>query len=229
MADTQKGPRAPRSTQTSAGRANAEPASVELLRAKRALTSARARGEDGALTHTLAAYPRHTTALIAFDAALLATSSYENEALTAETTHIAERALARALAAVFPAAPVAQAALSLKALRQARRIPMPEAARQLGLGVDVLSYLEAGRIAASTVPERLVRALGNLLGTAAEQIGAALQGQAALTPALQRSRGGARKTPPAAPATTPLAFADAVRTSPGMTPEQKATWLAEER
>jgi transcriptional regulator with XRE-family HTH domain len=156
--------------------------------------------------------------LIEFNAALVATS-FADDAAIAETAPIAERALGRALAAVFPAP-----APSLKALRQASHISMREIASRLSLSVDIVSLLEQGRIAASSVPERLVRALGEALGTASEQISAALQGQPALAPALQRNRtAGQRKdaTPP-----PPLTFAEAVRLSPGMTQLQKDAWLA---
>jgi transcriptional regulator with XRE-family HTH domain len=198
----------------------------KLLRAKRELALAYARGERSALARVLASYPRHRAALIEFDAALVATS-FMDEAVVAETAPLAERALDRALTAVFPpaASPVAARALSLKALRQARQVSMKDLAERLGLGVDVLSLLESGRIAAASIPARLVRALSEALGTATEQLTAAIQAQPALTPALQRSRAGARKEPVAL---SSLTFDEAVRLSPGMTTAQKASWLSGE-
>ena len=201
------------------------PAGADLPRAKRELAVARARGEQSALARVLASYPRHRAELIEFDAGLVATS-FADESVVGETASLAERAFARAMVAVFPVAPapaaVATPALSLKALRQSRRIAMRDLATRLNLGVDVLSQLEAGRIAAASIPARLVRALGEALGTAAEQITATLQAQPALAPALQRSRSGARKDA----VTGPLSFDEAVRLSPEMSDEQKAAWLA---
>lgn len=204
----------------------------ELRRAKYALVAARASGEAHALARVLASYPRHVAALVEFDAALLASASYDAEQPTPATEAVAGRAYARALAAVFPEVPAAVAAAqvvpaapaSLRALRAARQLTMKGAADHLGLGVDVVSALEAGHIAASSVPRRLLHALADLLGTAADQVAAALQGQPALAPALQRSKSGARKEAPTSPS---LEFAEAVRLSPGMTEEQKAAWLGE--
>jgi transcriptional regulator with XRE-family HTH domain len=205
---------------------------VELPRAKRELALARARGEMGALGRLLAAYPQYRADLIEFDAAVVATS-FADDSVVAETAPLAEHALSRALAAVFPAvtvaAPVAMSSaapvVSLKALRQARHISLKEMAQRLNLGADVVSLLEAGAIAASTIPERLVRALGEVLDTAAEQIATTLRNQPAFAPALQRSRSGERK---AGPARAPLAFDEAVRASSGMSPDQKERWLAGE-
>ena len=105
----------------------------------------------------LAQHPAHAEELTAFYSALLATQGYEDAPSTPEIGAIAERASARAFASVFgaaavQAAPVAVVATTsatavqptLKALRQAQRKSMREVARGLGLGVDVLSALEAG-------------------------------------------------------------------------------------
>ncbi|HEX6122659.1 MAG TPA: hypothetical protein VFY89_05840, partial [Ktedonobacterales bacterium] len=105
---------------------------------KRELASAKARGERGALTRLATAHPEARADLIEFNAALIATS-YRDETAIAETAPIAERALGRALAAVFPAP-----APALKALRQARRISMREIANRLSLSVDIISLLEQG-------------------------------------------------------------------------------------
>jgi transcriptional regulator with XRE-family HTH domain len=206
----------------------------ELTRLKMELVAARERGEKRALLRLLASHPQYAAELMQFSAALLATSIDDPAAITPESEQIAARARSRAFAAVFGAPVVAPAAatavaparaVSLKALRQARGLSMPEAARKLGLGLDVLSSLESGRIAARSIPDRLVRTLGELLDAATEQMQALLQGQAALRPAFQRSRTGATRQ---GQAQQEMDFAEAVRLSVEMTPEQKAQWLEEE-
>jgi transcriptional regulator with XRE-family HTH domain len=213
----------------------------ELVRAKLELAAARERGEAGALQTVLAHYPRHTAALIEFSAALAATSAYASETPTRETQRVAALARAGAFEVVFggvgapAAAPAvragaqvvgpAQAVASLKALRQTRKVTLRSAAERLGLGVDVLSALEAGRIRVLSVPDRLLRALSDLLDATAEQIGALLEPQAAVTPALRRARTGETKASEDAVSPTQLDFAEAVRLSPEMTGEQKASWL----
>jgi transcriptional regulator with XRE-family HTH domain len=202
----------------------------ELTRLKMELVAARERGESGALSSILVAHPGHVAALTEFAAALAATSGYERAIPSAETAAVAERALARAMSVVFPAAVTAassapegasaRALASLKGLRRARGLSLSAAARGLGLGPDVLADLEAGLIQAASVPERLARALGELLETTAEQVRAALESQPMLRPALQRDRSQTGEVPV-------RDFAEAVRLSPSMTPEQKAQWLAE--
>lgn len=205
----------------------------ELTRLKLDLVAARERGERrGALAAALATHPQYVAELTQFAAGLAATSGYEQVTPTAATQAIAERAHARALAALFPAPlPVATPAggfgarvvASLKALRRARGLSLAAAARRLGLGLDVVQNLEAGLIRASSVPERLTVALGALLETTTEQVRAALDAQLVLRPALQRDRSASG---PAADADLPtLDFADAVRLSPSMSAEQKVEWL----
>ena len=123
----------------------------------------------------------------------------------------------QAFAAVFGTATPAKAPAfaSLKALRQARKISMPALAARLGLGVDVVSALEAGRIRAASAPERLLRSLGEMLDTTADQIMALLGAQPAISPALRRARGDVADA-------EPLDFAEAVRLSPEMSDEDKA-------
>ena len=65
-----------------------------------------------------------------------------------------ERAFASVFGVAAPAVAKAPAFASLKALRQAHKISMPALAAKLGLGVDVVSALEAGRIRAASAPER---------------------------------------------------------------------------
>jgi transcriptional regulator with XRE-family HTH domain len=199
------------------------------MRAKMELVAAREHGEQETLVGLLQRYPAHALALTEFSAALVATSSYEQEGLTPATERIAAQARARALAAVFPAAAAqpakaATAIASLKALRQVRGLTAKAVAQRLGLGVDVLSGLEAGVIRVASVPERLVRSLGEALDATLDQVRLALQTQAAVAPALLRSTQGATVQ-----GTQPheLDFAEAVRLSPGMTEEQKARWLAD--
>jgi transcriptional regulator with XRE-family HTH domain len=199
------------------------------MQAKMELVAAREHGEQEILVHLLQRYPAHALALTEFSAALVATASYEREEPTPATERIAAQARARALAAVFPVAAqptrAATAIASLKALRQARGLTAKAVAQRLGLGVDVLSGLEAGVIRVASVPERLARSLGEALDATLDQVLLALQTQAAVAPALLRSTQGAtvRGAQP-----HELDFAEAVRLSPGMTAEQKALWLADE-
>jgi len=200
----------------------------ELLRAKVEMVAARERGESGALGRLLVAHPAHVAELTEFSASLIATTSYEAETPTPEVDALAARARVRAFAAVFPApaisAPAAVAAASLQALRKARNLSPRALANRLGLGVDVLSSLERGLIRAASVPERLVRALGEALGTSGEQVQSVLQAQAMSLPALLRSTEGGSKNAEALPE---LDFAQAVRLSPNMTEDQKTDWLSE--
>lgn len=205
-----------------------------LMQAKMELAAASEHGQKGALAAVLAQHPAHANELTTFYGALLATHGYEDAPLTPEIGAIAERASVRAFASVFgaaavQAAPVAAVAAAvqaptLKALRQAQRKSMREVARGLGLGVDVLSALEAGRIRASTVPERLLQRLSALLDTAAEQLRVMLAGPAQ-APALLRSRQGERKD---GDAREEMPFDDAVRLSAEMSAEEKSAWLAAE-
>jgi len=190
----------------------------ELMRAKLDLVAARERGND-ALRATLTQHPALAAELIDFSAALTATSAFADVELSPETDVIAMQARDRAFAAVF-GTPVASApaVASLKALRQARKLSMPAIAARLGLGVDVVSALEAGRIRARSVPERLLRSLGELLDTTAEQIGTLLGTQGALSPAMRRARGNVTNV-------EPLEFTEAVRLSPEMSDDAKAAWL----
>jgi len=199
-----------------------------MMRAKMALVAAGERGEPGALGTILAEYPIQVGELTEFRAALLATSSYEHEAPTPDVDAIADRAMARAFELVFPvrvavpSVPVAVAAASLQALRKARNLAPRALANKLGLGVDVLTNLERGFIKAATVPERLVRALGDALDTSAEQIHAILRAQAMSLPAMLRSTEGQSLDVEPHPE---LDFERAVAISPNMTAEQKAAWL----
>lgn len=210
-----------------------------LMQAKMELAAASEDGRKGALAAVLAQYPAHAEELTAFYAALLATRGYEDVALTPAIEAIASQAAARAFASVFGAsaaaaseqtAPVAIAqraaapAPTLKALRQAQRKSMREVARGLGLGVDVLSALEAGRIRASTVPQTLLQRLSALLDTATEQLQSMLAGPAQ-APALLRSRQGERKD---GDAREEMSFDDAVRLSAEMSAAEKSAWLAAE-
>jgi DNA-binding transcriptional regulator YiaG len=193
----------------------------ELTRAKLEMVAARARGED-VLRPLLAQHPALAGELIDFSAALAATSAYSDVELTPETETSAVQARDRAFAVVFgaptPAVTKAPAFVSLKALRQARKVSMPTLAARLGLGVDVVSALEAGRIRAASAPERLLRLLGEMLDTTADQIQGLLGAQPAVSPALRRARGDVA-------AVEPLDFAEAVRLSPEMSEGAKSDWL----
>jgi transcriptional regulator with XRE-family HTH domain len=217
------------------GRRQAHPRTIdarELTRLKRELVAARAVGEEGALARLLHAWPAYVAELTEFAAALAATASYEREEPTAATMALAERARARALAAVFPAvaaAPVpaamtapatvaagARMGATLAALRRARGLSLIAVARGLGLGVDVLQGIETGLIRAASIPESFARALGEALDVTAEQVRMTLATQPAVQPALRRQR--------ATGETPVLDFAEAVRLSPTMSAEQKARW-----
>jgi DNA-binding transcriptional regulator YiaG len=193
----------------------------ELTHAKLEMVAARERGED-ILRPLLAQHPALVGDLIDFSAALAATSAYADVVLTPETEAVATQARDRAFAAVFGAAASAVATAptfaSLKALRQSRKVSMPALAARLGLGVDIVSALEGGRVRAASAPDRLLRALGDLLDTTADQIAALLGAQPALSPALRRARGNVSDA-------EPLDFAEAVRLSPEMSEEAKADWL----
>ncbi len=200
-----------------------------MMRAKMALVAAGERGEPGALGTILAEYPTQVSELTEFRAALLATSSYEHETPTPEVDAIADRAMARAFDVIFPvrvavqSVPVAVAAASLQALRKARNLTPRALANKLGLGIDIITSLERGFIKAATVPERLVRALGDALDTSAEQVHTILRAQAMTVPALQRNPTGGQRID--AEAHPELDFERAVAISPNMTAEQKAAWL----
>lgn len=199
-----------------------------LMRAKLEFVAARERGEAGVLTRMLASYPQHAFELAEFDAGLTATTSYENEPLTPAVEGIALRARERVFALLFPETAATKPATlsqrvfsSLKELRQARHIGPVAAAKQVGLGVDVLTNIEHGKVRVATIPERLLQRLGEVLNTTAEQVRLTLQHQASIVPALARDpSSGAGEEPE-------LDFAQAVRLSPNMTAEEKAGWLAE--
>ena len=202
-----------------------------LMRAKMELVAQREQGAPDALLRVLEGFPTQADELVQFSAALTATEVAADVAPTPAMRVLAERGAARALAAAFARVPAAAtaattgaqvAALSLKALRQAHGVSMSAVARRLGLGVDVVSALEAGRISLATLPERLARGLSETLGVALDQVVAALQ-MPGLDPALRRGgRGVTGKEPPAQPT---LDFAEAVRLSPEMSDAEKAAWL----
>lgn len=186
----------------------------ELKRAKLELVAMREQGDPRALSTLLAHYPQHAAALIEFSAALTATSAYADVAPTPETERIAAAARVAAFDAVFGAAP---AFASLKALRNARQLSLKAVAERLGLGVDVLSALESGRVRARSVPARFLSSLGAILDATADQVGAILGAQVAPVPAYRRATGDGYEGQ--------LDFADAVRLSHSMSSEQKAEWL----
>ena len=217
---------------STATRAASEPNG--LLRAKMELVAAREQGQTDALRAALTRYPTYSDELTTFATALVATESDPwgdtLETVLADTQAVAATARSRAFAAVFAVAPVAVAApaqvvatapvASLKALWQKRGLTMQGVAQRLGLGLDVLSDLEAGRIRVASAPARLLAAFGELLDATVEQISGAMGVQ---RPAVNlRSKQGATigdQTP------TEIDFADAIRQSEEMTAEQKASWL----
>lgn len=201
-----------------------------LSEAKMALIRAHERGDNDALTQALRAHPAYADALTAFDLGLRAAEGYADDLDAPDVLEIAQAARAQAFAAVFGAPTSAAAAilptqatpaaLSLRALRQARGHTSAALAGMLGLGIDVLSALEGGRIRVASMPRQLYTALSEALDVTAGQISAALTLNTA--PALRRGQRGASST-----ASGQLDFADAIMVSQSMTPEQRARWLAE--
>ncbi len=204
-----------------------------LMVAKMALVAAHERGEPAPLALALRTHPAHADALTEFDLALMATNGPEADASAPDVVAIADTARARAFAAVFGSAtqvaPVAQPvtqALSLKDLRQARGQKLSSLAERLGLGVDVLSALESGRIKVASVPRRLRESLAELLSATADQIGAALMMDVA--PALRRGQSSGPATAGKQNAATQqLDFRDAVMLSKSMSEDQRVQWLSE--
>jgi transcriptional regulator with XRE-family HTH domain len=201
-----------------------------LMRMKMELVAARdaggTQGGQGALRRLATAHPALAPELTQFAAALIATSSYEQVTPTAATQALAERARARAFAAVFdtPVTAVAEVAervvATVRALRRARGLSLALLARQISVGVDVLSALEAGLIRGASIPERFVRSLSEALHASVVSVRAALDAPAVVRPALQRSRATSDEL-------VVRDFAEAIRLSPAMSAEQKAQWLAD--
>jgi transcriptional regulator with XRE-family HTH domain len=211
--------------------ARGETSRNELMQAKMELVAARERNERGALGGILRTYPAYVPELAEFNAALIATNGYEREVLTPQTQSIAARALARAMVTVFPiqAALPAPGAIrgvvaTLRELRKSRGFSQPALAERLGLGVDVLSSLEAGVVKVSSIPDRLIRALGEVLSSSFDQMTDLLQMQGTREPAWKRSTEGSGKGDREQ---LEKDFLELVRTSPMMSSEQKAFWLAD--
>ena len=205
----------------------------ELMQAKMALVAARERREPEAFAAILGIYPSYVPELTEFDAALFATEGYLLESPTAQTEKIAARALARAMVTVFPAqtplpAPgaIRGVVATLRELRRSRGFSLPSLAEKLGLGVDVMSSLEGGMVKVASIPDRLMRALGDALSTSLDQITELLEMQVGTEPALKRSRGGSGRGE-----TERLEkdFLDLVRASPNMSEDQKALWLDDDK
>jgi transcriptional regulator with XRE-family HTH domain len=204
------------------------PDAIALMRLKMELAAARdergAQSGHDALRRLVTAHPTLAPELTQFAAALVATSSYEQVAPTAATQALAERARARAFAAVFDAPATAavevaeRVAATVRALRRARGLSLSLVARQISVGVDVLSALEAGLIRGASIPERFVRALSEALHASVGSVRAALETPSVVRPALQRSRASSDEL-------VVRDFAEAIQLSPSMSAEQKAEWL----
>lgn len=200
----------------------------ELIRAKFELVAAHERGERDVLPRLLASHAPHASELADFHAGLLATTGYEREPIVPAIEGIALRARERAFAAVFPSPPgvglatVGQkVAETLAAWRRSRGLGQVALAKRLGLGADVVAKLEHGKIRVASIPERLLHALGEALGSTADQVRLTLEHQAALAPALMRNRGESQD----GEEEPTLDFAEAVRFSPNMTGDEKRSWL----
>lgn len=219
--------------QTPRGGDGAHTNDTALMVAKMALVAAHERGEPAPLAMALRAHPTHADALTEFDLALIATDGPEADASSPDVMAIADTARARAFAVVFgsatqaaPVAPPVAQALSLKALRMARGQRLSSLAERLGLGVDVLSALESGRIRVASVPRRLRESLAEVLTATADQISAALMMDVA--PALRRGQSSGPATAgKQSAASQQLDFRDAVLLSKSMSEEQRVQWLSE--
>ena len=200
----------------------------ELMQAKMALVAAREQNEAEAFTSIVGAYPSYLPELSEFNAALIATSSYDLEIPTPQTESIAVRALSRAMMTIFPvqttlpaSSTIRGAVATLRELRRSRGLSLPVLADRLGLGLDVVSSLEAGMVKVASIPDRLIRALGDALSTSLDQITEVLDKQITAEPAWQRQKGSGKGDREQ----LEIDFVELVRGSPNMSPDQKASWL----
>jgi transcriptional regulator with XRE-family HTH domain len=200
----------------------------ELMQAKMALVAAREQNEAEAFTSIVGTYPSYLPELTEFNAALIATSSYDLEIPTPQTESIAVRALSRAMMTVFPvqttlptSSAIRGAVATLRELRRSRGLSLSVFADRLGLGVDVVSSLEAGMVKVASIPDRLIRALGDALSTSLDQITEVLDKQITAEPAWQRQKGSGKGDREQ----LEIDFVELVRASPNMSPDQKASWL----
>jgi transcriptional regulator with XRE-family HTH domain len=203
------------------------------MQAKMALVAAQEQNEAEAFTSIVGAYPSYLSELTEFHAALIATSSYDLEIPTPQTESIAVRALSRAMMTVFPvqttlstSSAIRGAVTTLRELRGSRGISLAVLAERLGLGMDVVSSLEAGMVKVASIPDRLIRALGDALSTSLDQITEALDKQITAEPAWQRTKEGSGKGDRER---LEIDFAELVRVSPNMSPDQKALWLDDDK
>jgi transcriptional regulator with XRE-family HTH domain len=201
----------------------------ELMQAKMALVAAQEQNEAEAFTNIVGTYPSYLPELTEFNAALIATSGYDLEIPTPQTESIAVRALSRAMVTVFPvqttlstSSAIRGAVATLRELRRSRGLSLPVLSDRLGLGVDVVSSLEAGMVKVASLPDRLIRALGDALSTSLDQITEVLDKQITTEPAWKRSTEGSGKGDREQ---LEIDFVELVRASPNMSPDQKALWL----
>jgi DNA-binding transcriptional regulator YiaG len=208
--------------------------SRELRQAKMELAAAHDAGESALLREVALRYPVQLETLADFVAGLYATDLDEQEQslpVTPEIEAVTLRARKRALDVVFSAAPAAQpASATVSTLVQARKVcglSLVELARRLALGADVVQKLEQGRIAASSMPQRLADRLAEALALPREQIWTLLRAApgADLQPALLRRRSVGKTSQQESQPAPSQTFADAVLRSPSMTTEQRALWL----
>lgn len=110
-------------------------------------------------------------------------------------------------------------ARNLTQLRNAQRLTVGRLARQLKLPVDVLARIERGKVAAASIPPRLVRELADLLHESVAAVQTALTAPPT-TAAAARLNAVDGTVEAAEPAVTfAQAFADSAPT-----PDQRATW-----
>ncbi|GAC1549930.1 MAG: hypothetical protein NVS2B7_25970 [Herpetosiphon sp.] len=108
---------------------------------------------------------------------------------------------------------------NLVTIRTARKQSVGAVARQINLPVDLLARIERGAVAASSLPARLIARLATVLGTAEEEIRAALTAPPMAASAVRLSARDGTTPPPEAI----LSFADALAASTA-SPEQRAEW-----
>lgn len=140
--------------------------------------------------------------------------------LTAEEQAIADRVATRSRERVqqrLSASPTP--AVSLTALRTARKLPLGAVARQINLPPDLLARIERGGVVVATIPARLIATLASALGQAEAEIRAALAVPQLSTaaPRLSAQDGTVTNQEEAVP------FADALAAS-GASPEQRTAW-----
>jgi len=199
----------------------------ELQQLKMAWLAAEDAGDTQAQFVLLQDHPDAQEALIDFIAAYRATSvigpDARNTALLPLTQRAAQTALQRVFGnAVEQGVAATNSANNLRELRTQRSLSLVQAARGLGLGVDVWKKFEDGAIELFSIGERQLERLAHFFQVTTEQFGNMLtKSSPAMTlnrrqtaSAAQKEELGAKKQ----------SFAEAIEKST-MTDEEKREWL----